>query len=101
MRQNILHLRIRPTALRSAEIIQPRNLVEEVVDNSNYDRDADRVAPNHDDSDDIGMAVLRKLGIVRHRIRRLADTASQPAKHTEQRSDDIDAENGPHELPGR
>ena len=61
MRHDILDLGIRPTALRTAQVIQPGDLVQQIIHDGNNNGHADRIAPNHNDSDNIRVAIHRQI----------------------------------------
>ena len=62
--EDVLHLGVGVAALGAAQVVEPRPLVEEEVDDGDDDRDTDRVTPDDDDGDDAGVAVLGEVAVV-------------------------------------
>lgn len=56
MRQDILHLGIAVGSLDTSEVIQPLQLIKQVIHKGDDDGDGDRVGPNNDDGDNGGVA---------------------------------------------
>lgn len=81
--EEVLDLGIRLAALGAAEVVEPFQLVEEVVDNGNNDGDTDREGPDDHHGDDTGVAVREKV-VVGGRVRGLATVAGKPAEDTEE-----------------
>jgi len=98
-RNHVLDRRVLVAAILAAQVVEPSNAVEQVVDDSNNDRDADRVSPNHDNSDDVGPAVAALVHVVGRVVDRRV--AGQPAEETEDRRQGIHTEDREDELPWR
>ena len=96
---DILHVRIRSATALSTKIIKPRNPVHKEVDNGNNNGDSDGVAPYHDGSDDAGAAVRFEMSPVA-RVTIIA-RAGEPTKDTEERGQNIDAEDGSNSVRGK
>jgi len=52
MSKDVLHLSISTGALGTSKVVEPRDLVEEVVDHCDDNGDTDGVTPNNDNGDD-------------------------------------------------
>ena len=100
MAQDVLHLGVCVTASSATKVVEPGHACQEEVDNSNADGDADRVAPEHDNSDDgsAGAVVLSEEGRLRDGVH-LMCCAGQPAEDTEESRDSIDEEDSSDKLP--
>lgn len=96
---DVLHLGVGTAALGTAEVVEPRPLVEQVVHDGDDDDDTDGVGPDDDDGDDAGVAVGGEEPVVVGGVGGLAGAASKPAEDTEEGSEDIDSEDGADELP--
>jgi hypothetical protein len=98
-RNHVLDGWVLAAAVLAAELVEPCDLVQEVVDNGDDDGDTDGVGPNDDNSDDIHPAVLALveggLGVS------LVESAGQPTEQTEESSNDIDSKDGADKLEGR
>lgn len=97
--EDVLHVGIRGGTLGTTKVVQPSNLVEEVVDDSDDDGDSDRVTPDDDDSDNGGVAVVGKEHVLRWWVRWLTKVTAQPSEDTEEGGEDIDTKDGTDELP--
>jgi hypothetical protein len=51
-------------AILTAEIIEPRDAIEQEIDDSDDNSDADGIAPDDDDSDDASVSIRGKVGRV-------------------------------------
>jgi len=98
MRDDVLHLCIRTTALSTSKVVQPRKLVKEIIDDGNDDRNRNRVSPNNDDSDNGSVAILGEVGSLVDRMGQLSSTATEPAEDAEKRGKDINCKDGEDEL---
>ena len=83
--EDVLHLGVGVGALGTAEVVEPRQGAEQVVDDSNDDRDTDGEAPDDQDGDDAGVAVRGKVDVLGDRVRGFACIAGQPTEDAEQR----------------
>ncbi|KAI6753373.1 hypothetical protein HG531_005542 [Fusarium graminearum] len=97
MSENILQLGILVATILSAEVIQPRNLVKDEVDDGDDDSDTERVEPDNDNGDNIDPAVAALLEVVVDSIS--LSNAGHPAEEAKESGQDIDTENGADELP--
>lgn len=98
--QRILHLGVLLLAVLAAQVVQPRDLVEDDVDDGDEDRHTDRVRPDDDDGDDIRVAVTgaQELGLG-DRAHHAAARARQPAEEAEEGRQDVDDEDRADQLP--
>jgi hypothetical protein len=94
---HVLDLGVLPVAVLAAELVEPRDAVEQVVDNGNDDGNTNRVSPDDDNSDNIDPAVIAELAVVRRRVGDVGLTG-EPSEDTEQGGEDIDTEDGGDEL---
>jgi len=62
---HVLDLGVSVAAGLSAELVEPSDLVEEVVDDGQDDGDGDGVTPDDDDGDDGGSARVGEDGVVK------------------------------------
>lgn len=101
MSDNVLHLGVVYAAVLAAEISETGDLVEQVVCDGDEDENTDRVRPDDDHGDDIGVSVTG-LHELRHWgwERLLVDVGVQPSENTEESGNDVDTSNGANELPG-
>lgn len=97
---NVLHLSVVNVAVLATEVGKTWNLVEEIVRNGNEDENTDRVHPNNDNGDDVGVSVGGLLE-GRHRAWEglLVDVGVEPAEDTEEGCEDIDTSDGANKLP--
>ncbi|KAJ6439395.1 LOW QUALITY PROTEIN: fungal specific transcription factor [Purpureocillium lavendulum] len=99
MADDILHHGVLLVAVLAAQVVQPRHLVEDVVDDGNKDGHTKRVEPDHHHGDNVGPPVGALLEAVgrddNHGL------AREPSEQTEHGGDDVDAQNGAHQLPRR
>src|ERR1700733_12424978 len=99
MGKNVLHLRISMAAFRTAKFINPFDLNQDEVYDSNDNNYTNGVAPDDDDSDDACMAIGRlRVGVVRI-SEILVGVTDEPAEDAEESRQDIDHENGTNEFP--
>lgn len=102
MANDILHLGIVDTAVLAAEIVEGRNLVEQEIRDCYDDCDTDRVSPDDNGGDDIGVAIA---SLVEPPLRvwigewPLVNARIEPAEDTEDRCECVDTSNGADELP--
>lgn len=104
MTNDILHLGVVDIAVGAAEVVETRNFVEKEVGDSHDDDHADRVGPDNDAGNDIGVTpgglLEPELGVgVRKRLLELA--AGQPAEDSKYSCHSVDGTDGADELPGR
>jgi hypothetical protein len=64
VREYVLDLGIGVRALGASEVVQPRPLVKQEVDDGNDDDDTDGVSPDDDHGDNAGVCVGSKQGVV-------------------------------------
>lgn len=86
-------------SISSAEVVEVRDLLEDEVDEGEYDCHTQRVGPDSDDGDDVG-PVLVVLTIVED-IGRTVTTTNQPAEEGEHGGEDIDNQDSTDELERR
>ena len=98
-RNHVLDRRVLVAAILAAQVVEPSDAVEQVVDDSNNDRDADRVSPNHDNGDDVGPTVAALVRMVGRVVDRRV--AGQPAEETEDRRQGVHTKDREDELPRR
>lgn len=96
---HVLNGRVLASAVLATEVVEPGNLVEEVVDHGDDNRDTDRVSPDNDNGDNVDPAVSAE--VVGAGWVGLVKTARQPTEQAEDGSHDIDTEDSSHELERR
>jgi len=96
---NVLHLAVVHVTVLATEIVEPSDLVEEEVDNGDDDGDTNGVAPDDDDSDNVGPSVTALVEVVGrvggNRV------ARQPSEDTEESGQSVDGEDRENQLEGR
>lgn len=98
--QRILHLGVLLLPVLAAEVVEPLDLVQDDIDNSNKNGHTNRVTPHKHDRDKIGPAIGRvHEDILGNSAHDTTTAARQPAKDGEDGGQDIDDEDGAHELP--
>jgi hypothetical protein len=100
MGKDVLHLGIGIGSLRTSQVVQPRDLVKQVVDDGNNDGNTNGISPDNNNSDNRSVAVVRKVLGEISGVRLLARTTGKPAEDTEESSNNVDTEDGADELPG-
>ena len=95
---DVLHLAVVDIAVDTTEVIEPCDLVEEVVDDGDDNGNTNGVAPDDNDGDDVSPAIAALLPETVGA--RLLNVARQPSEDTEESSEDIDTEDGSNELEG-
>ena len=96
-RNHVLNGRVLGVAVLAAELVEPGDLVERVVNNGNDDGDTNRVGPDDNNGDNVNVSVLTELAVKRGRVG-LVVSAGQPAEGTEDGGQSIDTQDGAHEL---
>ena len=97
---HVLDVRVLPVAVLAAELVEPGDAVEEVVDDGDDDGDTDGVTPDNADSDDAGASIRgTEKGVVGNWVGWLSSSTGQPTEDTEESGDDIDKENGDNKFP--
>lgn len=96
---DVLDLGICLGALGTSEVVQPRELVHDVVGDGTDDDDTDGVSPDNADGDDGGTSVSGKKGVAGDWVGWLSSTVGQPSENAEEGRENIDTENGADELP--
>lgn len=83
----------------ATELIEPRDPIQHVVDDGDDNGDANAVAPDDNDGDDVDPAICTLL----ESGRGVGDlgVSGQPAKNTEDGSEDVDGEDGSDKLERR
>ena len=99
-RNHVLNGRVLAVTVFAAELIEPRNAVEQIVDNGDDDGDTDRVGPDDNNGDNVNPAVFAKFHIMRSGVG-LIIRARQPAEEAEDGSKDVDSQDSTHKLEGR
>jgi hypothetical protein len=64
MANDVLHLGVVVAALCATKVVEPRNLVEKVVDDGNDDGDEDGVHPNNDKGNGVDPSILAAERVV-------------------------------------
>jgi len=97
--KHVLNRSVLMGAVLAAEVVEPGDLVEKVVDHGDDDSHTDGVGPDNDDGDNIdpavGTEVVGGVGV------RLVRGAREPTEETEDGSHDIYTEDGEHKLERR
>jgi len=96
---DVLHLSVGMASLRAAKIVEPADLVKEVVDNSDDDDNTNGVTPNNDDSDDARMSILGKKTSMIGWVTLLTSSSGKPSKDTEEGREDVDTKDSSNKLP--
>jgi len=99
MGNDVFDLGISLGALGTSEVVQPCQLVKHVVGDGADDNDTNGVTPNNADSDNRGVAVLGKTGVLGNWVGSLTSVATQPAEDTEEGCENIDTADSADELP--
>jgi hypothetical protein len=94
---HVLDVRVLPVAVLAAELVEPGDAVEEVVDDRNDDRDTDGVGPDENNGDNVYPAALLELGVVGRGVGLVVGTG-HPAEESEDGSEGINTENGDDQL---
>ena len=94
---HVLDVRVLPVAVLAAELVEPGDAVEEVVDDGDDDRNTDRVGPDKNNGDNVYPATLLELGVVGRGVGLVVGTG-HPAEESEDGSEGIDTENGNDQL---
>jgi len=93
----VLDLGVGLGAVLAAEVVEPRDLAQDVVDHGDDDGDTDRVGPDDNDGDNVDITVDGVLGGGRRAG--LLEVTRQPAEDGEESSKRIDTQDGSNELP--
>lgn len=99
VRHDVLHQGVLSGALLAAEIVEPLHVCHDVIDNGQDNTAGNAVAPDYNDSYDVGPSVAGQLGCYRGRAGGLTSTASEPTKDTEQSRESVDTKDGADKLP--
>lgn len=100
--QDVLEVGVLLVAVLAAEVVDPVDALQTIINDGDEDDDAQRVQPDDDDGDNVGPAVGRVVkGRGRRRPHDAAAAARQPAEQAEDGGDDVDAQDGEAELPRR
>ena len=97
--EDVLNVGILLAAVLAAKVVERWDSVHEVVNDGDDNGDTDRVAPDDNDGDNINPTVTTLLEAALWVGWEVVEVARQPAEETEQGCDDIDTEDGAHELP--
>lgn len=82
--KDVLHVGIGSAALGTSEVVQPCDLVHQVVHNSNDNNDGNGVEPDNDDGDNGGVAILGEKDVLGDWVRWLTEVATEPSEDTEE-----------------
>lgn len=93
---HVLNGRVLAGAVLAAEVVEPLDLVKEVVDHGNNDGNTNGVSPDNDDGDNVDPTVGTEV-VGAGRVG-LVQTARKPTEQTEDGSHDIDTEDGGNKL---
>lgn len=93
---HVLNGRVLASAVLAAEVVEPLDLVKEVVDHGNDDGNTNGVSPDNDDGDNVDPTVGTEV-VGAGRVG-LVQTAREPTEQTEDGSHDIDTEDGGNKL---
>ena len=94
---HVLDVRVLPVAVLAAELVEPCDAVEQVVDNGDDDCDTNGVSPDDDNGDNVNPAALLELGVVGRRVG-LVVLTRHPAEEGKDGSKGVDTENGDNQL---
>lgn len=100
MADDILNMGILLVSIFPTQVINPSEVIKCHIDNSDEDRNADRVSPDDHNSHDIGPAVARVVELVGGlRLHNTPATAREPVEQGEKSCEDIYTEDGYDKLP--
>ena len=96
---DVLHLGVVHVAVLATEVVEPGDLVEEVVDNGDDDGNTNGVSPDDNDGDNVGPAIETLVLEEGGRRGGVGGVTRHPTEDTEDGSEGVNTENGEDELP--
>jgi hypothetical protein len=94
---HVLNRRVLPVAVLATEGVEPWNLVEEIVDDSDDNGNTNGVSPDDNDGDNVDPSVITEPAVDRRGVR-LVRLARHPSEDGEDSGQSVDTENGNDEL---
>jgi hypothetical protein len=102
MGQDVLHLGISVGSADTSDVVEPFDLVQQIVDNSNDDSNKDGVTPNNNTGDNAGASVsAQEKDVGGGWVTWSVTIGGQQTEDTEESRNNIDTENCGNQLPRR
>lgn len=83
MADDVLQVGIGLASGVAAKVVEPLDVVKEVVGDGNDDGNTNGESPDDDNGNDTGVAILRKVLVVGSWVTWLTSTATEPSEDTE------------------